>query len=375
VNTGAKRVRRPTLDKSRKHRVTLADVAAKAGVSVATASVAITGRPSGNCRVSPPVAERVRLVAREMGYRPNLQARNLSTRRTHTVAILIKRAAWHNAMFYVAAAQRILRQRGYVETFMLHPDDRLESEREHLELCIERQVEGIIAMPVIDLEGRSNLDLFNRVYREEGIPIVQLGLALPECAAPSVTTDETEGSRKAITLLHAMGHRRIAHLTIKGHDNPEPFNPFRVAHLRYLGYRAGVRELGLGEQVFSPEEECTEVGKLFDCSFRQAAKVAKATPRPTALLAFSDFTAAGLMAGLAHASVSVPGDVSILGIDDQPFSRMLRPALSTLAPPFERMGELATQTLLKMIDGGKGASTSLPPALVMRDSISELHAR
>jgi len=80
------------LKKAKTKRITLADVAAKAGVSVATASVAITGRRSGNCRVSPAVAEKIRAVAHELHYRPNLQARNLSTQRTHNVAMLIKRA-------------------------------------------------------------------------------------------------------------------------------------------------------------------------------------------------------------------------------------------------------------------------------------------
>src|SRR6478672_6156629 len=133
-----------------KRRVTLADVAAKAGVSVATASVAITGRPSGNCRVSPAVAEKIRAAARELNYRPNLYARNLSTQRTNVVAMLVKRSTWHNAMFYLTTAQRVLRQKGYTEFFLVLPDDHLESERQQLEMCIERQVEGIIILPLID---------------------------------------------------------------------------------------------------------------------------------------------------------------------------------------------------------------------------------
>src|SRR5438067_9054983 len=129
------------LARSRSKRVTLADVAAAAGVSVATASVAITGRRSGNCRVSPAVAEKIRRTAALLKYRPNLQARNLSTQRTRTIALLIKRAAWHNAMFYLSSAQRVLRDQGYSSTVMLNPDDRIESERAHIDLCVERQVE------------------------------------------------------------------------------------------------------------------------------------------------------------------------------------------------------------------------------------------
>src|SRR5438105_5025712 len=201
------------LRKPKPKRVTLADVAAKAGVSVATASVAITGRPSGNCRVSPAVAEKIRRAARQLNYHPNLQARNLSTQRTQTVAVLIKRAAWHNAMQYVSASQRVLRASGYLELCTLHPDNSLESERANLELCIERRVEGIIAMPLIDLAGKANTELFNQVHQDEGIPVVQLGLALPGCVAPSVVADEAEGILRAVRLVHAMGHERIAHAT------------------------------------------------------------------------------------------------------------------------------------------------------------------
>ena len=353
-----------------KRRVTLADVAAKAGVSVATASVAITGRPSGNCRVSPAVAEKIRRAARALNYRPNLQARNLSTQRTHTVAILIKRAAWHNAMLYVAAAQRILRHRGYLETCSLAPDNRLESEATNLELCIERRVEGIITMPVIDVEGRANVQLYNQICHEEQIPIVQLGLSLPECLAASVVIDEVEGVFGAVRLLHAMGHRRIAHATVGGFDNPNPLNPYRVAHLRYMGYRRGVAELGLVEQVFRPDVFVRNTDELFENAVALSPQVAAASPRPTAVVTFSDYTAAGLIVGLSAAGVRVPEQVSVLGIGGQPFGRMLRPALSTIAPQYELMGESATNLLLDMIEGrAEAKSISIPPKLAMRDSV------
>ncbi|MEA2711083.1 MAG: LacI family transcriptional regulator [Phycisphaerales bacterium] len=376
ANGTEKRLVRP-----QRKRVTLADVAAKAGVSVATASVAITGRPSGNCRVSAEVAERIRAAARALNYRPNIQARSLSTQRTHTIAMLIKRAAWHNAMSYVSAMQRLLRKAGYTEMFMLHPDNLLETEREQLEMCIQRRVEGIVTLPLIDLDGRANVELLNQIQQEEGIPIVQLGLALDGCVAPSIVADDVEGMRSAVRLLHAMGHRNIAYVTIAGFDNTNAFNPFRQAHLRYLGYRKGLDELGLAEAVFCGRGDCTEVEFLYDRGFEVAKAFAAAvngagnTRRPTAAITFSDFTAAGLVAGLLDAGIKVPDQVSVLGVGDQPFARMLRPALSTLAPPFERMGELATQTLLKMIDGGgAGESAAIPPSLVMRDTVRAIEA-
>jgi DNA-binding LacI/PurR family transcriptional regulator len=349
--------------------VTLVDVAAKAGVSVATASVAITGRPSGNCRVSAEVAEKVRAAARELNYRPNMQARSLSTQRTNTIAVLIKRAAWQNAMHYLSPVQRLLRMRGYTETFLLHPDNRLDTEREQLEMCIERRVEGIITLPLIDLDGRTNTQLINQILRDEGIPVVHLGIALPDCAAPSFISDDVEGLRSAVRLLHSMGHRRIAHVTIPGYDNPAPLNPFRQAHLRYLGYRTAMAELGLSEAVFCARGECTELEMLYDRGIETAERLLAAAPRPTAVIAVSDFSAAGVINGLRRAGGDVPGDISVLGVGNLRFARMLYPALTTLAPQFERMGELAAQSLLNMIDGSPAESAAIPPSLVMRETV------
>ena len=355
-----------------KRRVTLADVAAKAGVSVATASVAITGRPSGNCRVSPAVAEKIRRAAHALNYRPNLQARNLSTQRTQTVAILVKRAAWHNAMYYVAAAQRVLRERGYMETCTLYPDNLLETERANLDLCIERRVEGVIAMPLIDIQGRANVEFFNQIHREEQIPVVQLGIALPGCVAPYIVTDETEGVLRAVRLLHAMGHQRIAHATIRGYDNSHPLNPYRVAYLRYEGYRRAMAELGLTEHIFRPDTTVLNTEGLFEDALALAPQLAAASPRPTAVVTFSDYTAAGLSKGLADAGIKIPDEISILGVGEQPFDRMLRPALTTLAPQYEKMGVTATNMLLDLIDGREVQSAAIEPKLVMRDSVAEI---
>jgi LacI family transcriptional regulator len=360
--------------KIQRKRVTLGDVAAKAGVSVATASVAITGKPSGNCRVSPAVAEKIRRAARQLNYRPNIYARNLSTQRTQTVAILVKRANWHNAMYFLASAQRLLRERGYTEIFLMHRDNTPETERQNIGVCLDRRVEGILIMPLISLQGRTNAALLNEVQGEENIPVVQLTLALPECAAPAVVTDDIDGIGRAVAHLHAAGHRRIAHVTVQGHADATPLNPYRHAHLRYAGYTKAMAALGLGGRVVCPQgEPPRHVDAQFDDAVRVAHDLADAAPReplPTAIVTYSDYEAAGLLAGFSEAGVRVPEQVSIVGFGDSPFSRMVRPALSTLAPAYEQMGEVATRTLLSMIDGEAGESAALPPTLLTRQSVA-----
>ncbi len=319
------------------------------------------------------MADKIRRAANELRYRPNLQARSLSTQRTRTVALLIKRSSWHNAMMYVSAVQSVLRSRGYVETFMLHPDNRAESELEHLEICLQRSVEGILALPLIDPAGKANVEMFNRLHTEEKIPVVQLGLALPGCVAPSVIADVVKGVAKAVTLLHAMGHRRIAMATLAGFDDPNEFSPHHFSQRVYLGYRQGMASVGLPEQVFVGQAARHDVTDQFDASLPLGLEVAKAASRPTAVLAFSPYAAAGLMTGLIEQGLRVPDDVSVICSGEQPFARMMRPPLSTLEGPFEKMATAATEMLLKMIEGGEGASIAIPQILCLRDSVRELH--
>jgi LacI family transcriptional regulator len=290
--------------------------------------------------------------------------------------MLVKRSNWQNAMFFLSASQRVLRQRGFTEIFILHPQDSVEDERQQLEMCIDRRVEGIILLPVTERGRGNNVELINEIHRDEEIPIVQLGMALDGCAAPSVISDDIAGVRQAVQRLHEMGHRHLAHVTIKGHDDHDPSNPFRASRFRAEGYAQGMRELGLATQYFAAEPSTGAAGMtlLYDMAVALCPQIAAASPRPTAITCYADFMAAGIESGLSDLGVKVPQDISIIGYGDQPFGKMLRPQISTLAPLYERMGEFATQQLLSMIEVGEGQSLALPPKLVMRQSVRDLRA-
>jgi LacI family transcriptional regulator len=356
------------MSKNGRKRVTLGDVAAKAGVSVATASVAITGKPSGNCRVSPAVAERIRKTARLLNYRPNIQARSLSTQRTQSIAMLVKRCNWRNAMFYLASAQRVLRQNGYTEIFFMHQEDELESERQHIEMCLDRRVEGILVMPVIDQAGQTNASLLNQIQRDEGIPVVQVGIALPQCDGPAVLADDADGTAQAVRHLHELGHQQIAHYALPGFDDTSAHSAHRPAHERYSGYLRAMQELSLSPRLIAPPLQNLPDELRFETALRVGRDLAEDFDQPTAIVAGSDVEAAGLMAAFHEIGVRVPRQISVIGLGDEEFARMARPALSTIAPPLEQMGQCATEMLLSIIAGGEGQSIALPPTLVLRDS-------
>jgi DNA-binding LacI/PurR family transcriptional regulator len=178
-------------------------------------------------------------------------------------------------------------------------------------------------------------------------------------------------------MLHARGHRQIAHVTIPGYDNPEPLNPQRFAHLRYQGYRRAMAELRLQEQVIPLVGQIVDLDMQFEGGVEAGGRIAqRGAARPSAIVAFNDFVAAGLMSGLARAGVAVPHDVSIVSVGEQPFDKMLNPPLTTISRPYEQMAALATQSLLQLIEGQEVPPTAaLPTKLIERGSVASISPR
>ena len=341
--------------------VTLKDVAAHAGVSVATASAAIKGRPSGNCRMSKDVASKILQSAKLLRYRPNLYARRLSLGQSRTVALVVKYSVWHNLIWPITSAQKVLRQKHYDEIFLMHYDS-LDQEARHLEMCLEARVDGILIFPLVDINGQTNARKINEIMEIEKVPIVQIGVALPGCEAPFVIADEVQGAFGAVKKLAEMGHRRIAHLTLVRFDQPQATNPFLHAHRRYSGYCKAMSEFGL-----TPFVRAVDGTRPPDVAFNQmvqlAREVASGDDAPTAMLVYSDSLAAAAMLGIQKAGLRVPQDISVIGVDRSPLTDSVRPILSMVALPHEQLGAAGIQMLLGMIQGEGAQSIQLPSCL------------
>lgn len=339
--------------------VTLRDVAARAGVSIATASVAISGKPSGNCCVSESVAKKIRSIAAELRYRPNIYAQRLSRQNSHTIALVIKSSIWHNIMWSIGAVQKTFHEKGYEEIFCMHPNS-LEQEARHLERCLEARVKGILIYPLFAMDGKTNAAKVNEISEIEKVPVVQLGISLPGCKAPSVVADEQRGVYEAVQQLARFGHRRIAHITLVGYSSESLTSPFIHAHNRHSGYCQAIEKLGLKEQVIEIDPYLN-----LEQSYEAAAERVKAltTERngPTAFIAYSDTLAAAAMAGAQQAGLRVPQDVSIVGIDKSAYTDLVRPRLSMVMLPHGELGATGAQMLLNMIDAQPAtASVRLP---------------
>ncbi|HEY3506200.1 MAG TPA: LacI family DNA-binding transcriptional regulator [Actinocatenispora sp.] len=318
---------------------TIRDVAREAGVHVSTVSRAF----SAPGMVGPDTRRRVLAVSARLGYRPNPAARALITGRTHNIGLIVADIA--NPFFapLIRSAQRQARARGY-HIFVGDTDEDPDTEQE-LVRALAKQVDGVVLcsprLPnrdIVALCEETPLVVVNRLVR----------------GVPSVLMDVATGARTAIDHLADLGHREIALLS-------GPHASWTSRQIRRAASRTAERR-GARLTVLGPNPPTEDGGR------RQAGPVVEAGA--SAVLAYNDLMALGLIEGLDELGVDVPGRVSVVGFDDIALSRLTRPKLTTIANPVTAAGHAAVDLLLQQPDTGAGASLMLPTDLVVRRSTS-----
>lgn len=320
---------------------TLRDVAARSGVAVSTASRALT-RPG---RVGAATEARVRAAAEELGYVPSAPARALTMGRTRTVALVVPDTA--NPFFFamVHGVQARLREDGFVHV-LVDTEESVEREEEVLRR-LRGTVDGVVlAAP------RATRDAL--VEWAGAMPLVAVNRDVP---GPRVTTDTAGGVVQALQHLASLGHRRVAYAA-----GPATSWSDRRRRAALEGSAAG---LGVELVVLGPYVPRRDGGA--------AAADAVLQQRCTAVVAFNDLLAFGVLDRFAERGVDVPGQVSVVGCDDIFGADLVRPALTTVAQPIERAGRAAADLLLRRLaapddDAALAASVDLPAHLVVRRS-------
>ncbi|MBQ1018582.1 LacI family DNA-binding transcriptional regulator [Micromonospora sp. D93] len=321
-------------------RVTIYDVAVEADVSPSTVSRAFS-RPS---RVNSETAERIRQVAERLGYRTNPLARALTTSRTQMIALVI--ADITNPVYaeIVRGAQEAATDGEYTTVLIdAQESDRLER------AAVERTmstVDGIVLA-----SSRMSDSAIRMIAKQR--PVVVLNRSLAD--VPCVVTDDPRGVRRAAEHLGELGHDHITY--VAGPQASWP-NGIRWRSLLEAGMELEIKVRQIGP--FSPTMAGGE----------RAAQELCARPA-TAVLAFNDQMAIGIIRGLSRMGVNVPGDVSVVGFDNILAADIVTPGLTTVAAPLYAEGSAATRHLLTMIEGAPGHTGRpmvLPVRLVVRDS-------
>lgn len=325
--------------------VTIKDVAREARVSVATVSRALNGHEN----VADAVRKRVLRVAGEMRYSPHHAARSLSSRRTHTIGVVLPDLYGEFFSELMRGIDLVARERGLhllVSSYHGHPEEQGAALR-----AMRGRVDGLLVMsPCI---GNSDFLTENLA---PGLPAVLMNTELPGSGHAAICIDNYGGARRMTDYLITSGHRRIAFIA-GPEDNFD-------ARERLRGYRDA---LAAGLPAVEP---WVLPGDFDEGSGDRAGRELLATQvRPDAVFAANDMMALGCLYAFNQAGVRVPEDISLTGFDDIPLARYVHPALTTMRVDIADLGGRALRALLDPArDAAAAAHAPLPPELVVRDS-------
>ena len=324
-------------------RPTIKDVAERAGVSIATVSRALNDKDD----VSGETRERVREVARSVGYTPDRTARSLVSQKTRLVAVVVGDNAGHRDLSLIffgkvlAAISRRLSQSGY-DPLLLQPSD----------VGPEHSFDAAI---LIGVDGDDPL-VMELSTRE--VPLVGVDVRCASRCAAYVGSDHAEGVRLALAHLHALGHRRIAHLA--GATNTV------AGAARLQAFREEASALGL-----ELRDELVRQGNFTSASgYRETCALLALDERPTAIVAASDLMALSALQAIRDAGLQPGHDIAIAGFDDLEAAALAYPPLTTIRQDRRELGTLAAARAVELIDHPDLAAqeTILPVELVVRAS-------
>lgn len=301
---------------------TIAQVAQHAGVSPATVSRVMNGRFLGE----PAVADRVRASAAELSYSPNHLARSFALGQTNAIAFLVPDLA--NPAFQ-AVLSGLSKAAGAAGYRVLVADSAESAEDEPLLAAeVRRRCDALVLCA-----PRMAEDELVRATSTLG-PVVLMNRLSTQVTAPTLAVDSRAGIQALAQHLYGLGHRRLCY--VEGPDGVANEN-------RRSGIAGFLRHVDDVELVSVPGGAGSEGGL--------AAVPAVIDAGVTAVLAFNDLVAIGLVHGLVERGVRVPDDISVTGFDDIPFARYMSPSLTTASVPHEVLGALAWTRMQSLIDG------------------------
>ena len=329
--------------------VRLKDIAQQAGVSVMTVSKVLRDAPD----ISVETKGRIRLLAQQMGYVPDSMAQSLRTRKTKLLGLVIP--AMTNPIFvriWMAVEERAF-EAGY-QVIVAHSFNKPEREESAIRQLLSRRVDGLLISPLYRLDPAVSI---YRELHQRAVPVVILDHPAPFCAQfACVETDDVEASMGITRHLIGLGHKHIAFFTGPA---AAPW-----AQERLEGYRRALREA----QLAMDDRLVFAAGGTIEEGAQAAEQFLREKPPVTAIQAVNDMVAMGAGNHLLNQGLRIPFDLSLTGFGNFLASEYFRVPLTTARQPKYRLGCLAVETLLGLINGQRVEPQRLTAELIVRAS-------
>jgi len=329
---------------------TISDIAKMTGLSKSTISAVLNSRPGVNAQTKRRVLE----VIERVNYIPNEMARGLSNRNSATIGIIARDVTNPFYAKIFRAVEKVADHHSY-SVLLSNTDGDMERESRLLKSLIGKRVDGII----LDL-NEDNLESILELKKSK-IPFVVFGTNGLKLQADCVYANDTKGAFEATEYLIQQGHRKIGY--VSGQKNSI-----------YSRHRMdGIKDAFLKHDIAYNGTYMFEEAKNLEDGYQVGQRLLQLQDRPTAVIAYNDLVAAGIIKAFTAAGRSIPQDLSVVGFDD--IDMMVFP-LTTVSIPVYEMGEQAAMLLFDRIHGNEDkpyASITMDTKLIVRDSVRPLH--
>ncbi|SEN75010.1 LacI family DNA-binding transcriptional regulator [Paenibacillus sp. OV219] len=330
-------------------KATIYDVARVAGVSIAAVSQVINGKG----KISEERRAAIISVMEELSYKPSVIAAALTGKKTYTLGLLVPDIS--NPFF--AEIARAVEDQGNIHGYSIvicSTDNRDERGENYLSLLAQKHVDGIIIGT-----GMGGKEMLEKLLAKS-VPIAAIAREMPGLDVDTVVIDDYEGGRLAARHLTQLGHTRMAVLSESA--------KIPSSQERIRGFRDELAEAGLElpqASVKASERDLVKDGK------RNAFALLEAEEGPTALFCCNDLLAIGALQAAKELGLRVPAEVSIIGFDNTILATVTDPALTTIAQPTDKLGQLAVDLIIGKREPDQPVTSKrivLEPELIVRQS-------
>ncbi len=345
-----------------RNHVTLLDVAKASGFAVSTVSMVLNNAPLSE-NVAALTRKHIREVAQSLGYHPDAFARSLRRNRSRMIGVITYDLSDPFCISIIHGIEDHLQSQGYLPQFMDSRSQRSLFEA-HLRMALERRAEGIIVIASWVFDENSLLADVEKNH----VPVVVVGRDMTARRISSVLVDNDAGGYLAFQHLHQLGHRKIA--VIRGPEELFDSQPRWEGIKRY----AAEAHVKLNPALVSQLPGQVNPYSAYDNGILLTERLLATKQEFSAVLAFDDLTALGVIRGLHRSGLRVPEDCSVIGFDDVFPVAVAIPSVTTIRQSMKQIGETAAKCVfdaLKAKEDGKELlvqAHTFPPTLIVRES-------
>ncbi|MDF5706292.1 MAG: LacI family DNA-binding transcriptional regulator [Nostoc sp. S4] len=339
----------------KKRKVSIEDIARRAGVSHSTVSRALRD----NSLISPKVREEIKKIAREMNYVPNAIAQSLLSSRTNTIGVVVTSIADPFYAEVVEGIEQVARTAGLSVLLTASHRD-FQQEIAAIDNFHRRRVDGIL---VTDSRiDKNNTDQVGQI----AVPTVLINSQTQEQPETfhTVTVDDFLGGRLAVEHLIGLGHRAIGYLGVGDRSNSN--------QLRLEGYQMALKEANLSQNSDWVAISAEDNIRISDVDTGKKLLSQLFTAGVTGIFCYNDMVAVGALLACQERGISIPQDLSLVGFDGIALSSYVTPPLTTVCQPMLEIGRSAMQILLDLLEEKSVENLVLSPFLIKRGSSAVL---